>query len=174
MKITGRKAVTTAQDNAMVRFFTPVISFNLGRLLDNFTLYKVPRNKGKIRTGSVRIFSINPSSNDSMKEKATKNLNFDWIFPIIFALSGVFIASSFRSVNLFNPYTPKVIRKVIMALYEAKVLYNKPENITLKKPPVARKSEVDIMNDMKLYKVNIYFVNIIFVIVPENSIALTI
>ncbi len=155
MKIAGRMVVPTAQDNAMVRFFTPAISFNRGRLLDNFTLYKVPIIKGKIRTGSVRIFSKNPSSNESMKEMATKTLKYDPIFPMIFALSGLFIASSFMSVNLFNPYMPNVIKKVIMALFNAIVLYNKPEKITLRKPLIAKKSEVENRNDMKLLNIDI-------------------
>jgi hypothetical protein len=74
---------------------------------------------------------------------------------MIFTLSGLFIASSFMSVNLFNPYMPNIIKKVIMALFKAMVLYNKPEKITLRKPLIAKKSEVEIRNDMKLLNIDL-------------------
>lgn len=135
----------------MVIFFTPVISFNRGRLSDTFTLYKVPRNKGKIRISSVRILSNNPSINDRMKEIATKNFKNGFIFLIIFALSGVFISSSFMSVNLFNPYIPNVIKKVIITIFKTKILYNKPEKTTLREPLIARRSDVEIRKDVNLF-----------------------
>jgi hypothetical protein len=134
----------------MVIFFIPVMSFKRGRLLDNFTLYKVPRNKGNRRTGNVRIFSKNPSTNESMKEMTIKNLKIDSIFLMLFTLSGRFIASSLMSVNLFNPYMPNVIKKVTIAIFKTKILYNKLEKIILKEPFIAKKNDVEIRNVMNL------------------------
>ena len=160
----------TAHDKAIVMFFTPVISFNLGRLLDSFTLYKVPRNRGKIRTGSVRILSKNPSIIESIKENATKNFKIDSIFLMILALSGIFIASSFKSVNLFSPYILNVIKNVIMAIFNAKILYNSPEKMTLREPLIAKKSDVEMRNEMKLLIIDLNFTKSenIFSLIQEN------
>ena len=94
----------TAQDKAIVIFFTPRISFNRGRFLENFMLYKVPVKRGKRRIGSVKTFTIKTRSNEIIKEKTNENLKIDSIFLTSCALSGALIASSFISVNLFTPY----------------------------------------------------------------------
>lgn len=156
--ITGRKVAITAHDKAIVIFFTPVISFNRGILLDNFTLYRTPINKGKIRITKVIMFSWNPSINESMKERTTKNFKNGSIFFMRLALSGLFIASSFRSVNLFNPYIPNVIKKVSIAVYNTNILYNNPEKITSRKPFIARKSDVEIRNDINLFNIELIWI----------------
>ncbi len=118
--------------------------------MDNFTLYKIPRNKGNKRTGNVRTFTINPRNKESIKEKNTENLKIDSNFVMIFTLSGLLIASSFISVNLFNPYMLYVIKKVIRPVFKMNTLNNKPEKRTFKKPLIAKKRDVEIKNDINL------------------------
>ena len=151
-QIAGRKVEPTAHVRAMVILFTPRISFNRGRFLENFTLYKVPENRGKRRMGSVRTFTENARSNESMKEKINENLKTGSIFLISFALSGALIVSSFKSVNLFNPYMLKVTKKVARTIFKPNVLNNKQENSTLREPFIAKKKDVDIRNDVNLFR----------------------
>jgi hypothetical protein len=85
-----------------------------------------------------------------MKDKTTVSLKTTSIFCIVFALSGLFIASSFRSVNLFKPYTPNVLKNANMGIYILKLLNNNSEKITLKEPLIAKKIDVDIRKHITL------------------------
>jgi len=113
-------------------------------------LYKIPNNNGKIRTRIVEKSTRNPRTIERMKDKATVSLKTTYILPMVIALSGLFIASSFRSVNLFKPYMPNVIKKVNIGVYILKILYNNPEKITLREPLIAKKIDVDIRKDITL------------------------
>lgn len=119
--------------------------------MENFTLYKVPENRGKRRKGSVRTFTEKPRSNESMKDTINENLKTDFIFLISLALSGALIASSFKSVNLLNPYMLNVIKKVATRIFKSNILNKKQENRTLRDPFIAKKKEVEIRNDVNLF-----------------------
>lgn len=136
-------------------FFTPVISFNLGIFLDNFMLYKIPRNKGKKRIGSVITLVRIPKIKVSIKERTTVNFKIYLYFIMIFALSGRFIVSSFKSVNLFNPYTLKVLKNVNIVILMEIMLINIDEKRTLREPLIAKKSDVEIRNIMNLFNIEI-------------------
>jgi len=154
----GRKVEPTAHVKAILIFFTPQISFNRGRFLENFILYKVPENRGKRRTGNVRTFTKNPRSSESMKEKTNENLKTGSIFLISSALSGALIASSFISVNLLIPYMLNMIRKVARIIFKSNILNNKQKNRTLREPFIAKKREVKIRNDVNLFSLlNTFF-----------------
>jgi hypothetical protein len=131
-------------------FFIPVISFNLGRLLENFTLYRIPENNGKRRTGSVKAFTEYPEIKGSIKEMQIQHLKGVLILLRVLALSGVLIASSFKSVNLFSPYVLNVLKKATTEVFMENTLINNPEKNTLKAPPIAKKSDVEIRNDTNL------------------------
>jgi len=111
--------------------------------------------------GSVRTFTEKPRSNESMKEKINENLKTGSIFLISFALSGALIASSFKSVNLFNPYMLNVIKKVAKISSKANILNNKQKNRTLREPFIAKKRDVDIKNDVNSFREN--FTSVIIV-----------
>ncbi|KCZ72387.1 hypothetical protein ANME2D_00814 [Candidatus Methanoperedens nitroreducens] len=113
-------------------------------------LYRIPENKGKRRTGSIRIFTKNPNIKASIKERATENLKICPNFLIVPTLSGLLTVSSFKSVNLFNPYVLNITKKVSIAVSIINVFDNKPEKITLKEPLIAKKSDVDIRNNRSL------------------------
>ncbi len=113
-------------------------------------LYRIPENKGKRIIGSIKTFTKNPKIKVSIKERATENLKTYPNFLMILALSGLLTASSFISVNLFNPYVLNVTKKVSIAIFMANVFDNKPEKNTLKEPLIAKKSEVDIRIDRRL------------------------
>ena len=126
--------------------------------MENFILYKVPENRGKRRTGSVRTFTKNPRSSESMKEKTNENLKTGSIFLISSALSGALIASSFMSVNLLRPYMLNMIRKVARIIFKSNILNNKQKNRTLREPFIAKKKEVEIRNDVNLFSLlNAFF-----------------
>jgi hypothetical protein len=62
------------------------------------------------------------------------------------------------SVNLFNPYIPNVIKKVSMAVFNINILYNNPEKITSREPFIARKSDVEIRNDINLFNIELFWI----------------
>ena len=96
-----------------------------------------------------------------MKDTINENLKTDFIFLISLALSGALIASSFKSVNLLNPYMLNVIKKVARRIFSPNVLNNKQENRTLREPFIAKKRDVDIKNDVNLFREN--FTSVIIV-----------
>jgi hypothetical protein len=113
-------------------------------------LYRIPENKGKRRTSRIKTFTKNPKIKVSIKERATENLKTYPNFLIMPTLSGLLTASSFISVNLFNPYVLNVTKKVSIAIFMVNIFDSKLEKKTLKVPLTAKKSEVDIRNDRSL------------------------
>lgn len=118
--------------------------------------------------GRVIILSRNPSINDSTKETNTKNFKIGSIFLMTLTLSGLFIASSFKSVNLFNPYMTNVIKKVSITVFNTNISYKKHEKTTSKEPFIARKSDVEIRNDINLSNINLIFIFHIFLPYLDN------
>lgn len=120
-------------------------------------LYKIPRNKGKKRIGSVITFVKKPKIKVSIKARTTEIFKMGLNFIMIFALSGRLIVSSFKSVNLFNPYTLKVLKKVNIVILMANMLINIDAKRTLREPVIAKKSDVEIRNIMNLLNFDINF-----------------
>ena len=83
-------------------------------------LYNMPNSRGKRRIGNVKILSKIPRASERKKDSATDNLKRNSILFMALALSGVFIESSFKSVNLFNPYVLNVVKKVIITMLKVK------------------------------------------------------
>ena len=79
----------------------------------------MPRSKGKRRMGKAKILSKNPRTSERKNDIATDILKINSIFLMAFALSGVFIESSFKSVSLFKPYVLNVVKKVIITMLKA-------------------------------------------------------
>ena len=69
--------------------------------------------------GRVNTLSRNPRTSERKNDTATDILKISSIFLIAFALSGAFIESSLKSVNLFNPYVLNVVKKVIITMLKA-------------------------------------------------------
>ncbi len=85
-----------------MRFFTPVISFSRGILLENLTLYNIPRSKGKRRIGRVKILSKNPRTSERKKDSTTDNLKINSIF------SDVLLLGSKSLIELIDDFKEKV------------------------------------------------------------------